>query len=329
MKDGATRAREEKERLMKLAGIGQPTDETPPADADTPADPPADDVTPPTPVDPPADETFKAKYDTLLGKYNAEVPRLHESLRQKDVRITELTQENNDLLRQITDLKATPATVPTVEKDDDGNPHYFSPHLTDEMRDTDTYRYYLQEYGRTHAERHMEGMVIAARNTIKPVEEKVSKVEAQTEADAAWDQYLVDLTNAVSDWREINKNDEFIAWLQNPVPGLGQTYHQLLIEVHNAGNVVRTSEIFNLFKSTIKAPAPTPKPTIPPHLAAPPKSGGGAQTVIENNQGQVMRMSDLEELYQAFSRGEYRGREQDYEKKKREFMQAKAEGRLV
>jgi len=89
------------------------------------------------------------------------------------------------------------------------------------------------------------------------------------------------------------------------------------------------ANIINRFKSTIELPEPPVKREIPAHLAAPAKTGGGAQTIIENNKGNVMKMTDLEALYNDFSRGLYRGKEQEYEAKKREFLQAKAEGRLV
>lgn len=326
MKDPAQKAREEADRLRALA-FPKENGDAPELDENgnpkpAPVDPPVDPPVPPV-EDKPEDDQ---KYEALLAKYNSEVPRLHSWNREKDEKIALLTTENTELKRQVEELKTA---APAPDFDDEGKPLYRSPHVTDEIRKSDAYQYYLGELGQTYAERQAEMSVLAAQSTVKPVEEKVTKAEARDEAADAWNAYLTDLTASVPDWRTVNNDAEFIAWLQNPIPGVGRTYHEQLLEVHNAGNVTKTAEIFNLFKSTNKAPAPPPKPTIPPHLAAPPKAGGGAHTVIDNNHGQVMRMTDLEALYADFSRGAYRGKEAEYEAKKREFMQAKAEGRLV
>lgn len=286
-----------------------------------------EDVTPapvvPEPETKTVEEDHKHKYDVLLGKYNAEVPRLHQQVRQ-------LTEENTVLKDQITELRATPTPTATPDQDDEGNPVYRSPHVTDEMRATDNYKYLLGEYGQTYAERHLETSILAARSTIKPVEERVETVTAST----AEEQFNIELSSICPAWQGlktgVNVDPEFLAWLQGKIPGSRNTFHAELVDAYQTADAGRMAEIINLYLE--QKPKPTsvnPKPSIPSELIVPSKTGGGSQTVLDNNGGNVLRMADMEKLYKDYREGKYRGKEAEYLKKKEAFMKAKEEGRLV
>jgi len=320
MEDGATKARKEKERLIKLeqeriAALTGETDTTNEVETEGTPEVAPEVETPVVEVPP----DLQQKYDALLAKYNSEVPRLHSWNREKDEKIATLTNEITNLQRQIIELQT--ASVP--ETDDEGKPLYRSPHVTDEIRKSDTYQYYLAEFGQTYAERQAEMSILAAQNTVKPVEERMNSNEAET----AEERFHRELHELCPDWidvkRGINVDPAFVGWLN-------ETFAlKAFQEAAYEGDIHSMANIINRFKSTIKLPEPPVKREIPAHLAAPAKTGGGAQTIIENNKGNVMKMTDLEALYNDFSRGLYRGKEQEYEAKKREFLQAKAEGRLV
>lgn len=329
MEDPLKKIQKEKERLLKLRDGEKPaegdanqdandqgnTDKAPEGTDGVVEQKP--DVTPPELKT--EDETFKHKYDVLLGKYNAEVPRLHAQVR-------DLTKEIDVLKGQLAQPKPPVADLPPLkDRDDEGNVLYRSVHVTDEMRATPAYRYMFQEYGQNYAENQFEMSVLTAQNTVKPVQQQVEQVSVQTDLD----KFETALAGAVPDWQAINVDPEFIAWLQNAAPGTGATFYELVNDAYNSMNLQRTAEIFNLFKELNKKPTPQPKPEIPPHLQSPPKTGGGSQTVIDNNQGQVMRLSDWQKLNQDFINGLYRGKGKEYDAKKREFYQAKAEGRLI
>jgi hypothetical protein len=270
-------------------------------------------------------DDLQTKYDALLAKYNSEVPRLHDWNRRKDEKIAELE-------RQIKTVPTPPVgEVPALaEKDADGNVLYRSPYVTDEMRATDNYKYYLGEYGQTYAERQLESSVLAAKSTVKPVEEQVETVNAAN-AEAIFNQ---EVSQYVPAWQGVNRehkglnyDPEFIANLQNAAPGTGSTYHQLLVSAYQSGDVARTVEIIKLC-----SPKPTStrqKPGVPDELIAPGKTGGGQQTILDNNGGNVLRMADMNKLYKDYQEGKWVGKEEAYQTKKREFMQAKAEGRLI
>lgn len=312
MKDGATKAREEKERLLKLRAeaAGQTGDE-PALDTDRNPIVPAPEV--PVP-DPPAPDLTQ-QFETLRAKYDSEVPRLHSWIREKDAKIAELTTENAELKRQLTERPQAPA-APQV--DEDGKVLYVSPLVTDEIRQSDTYQYYLAEFGQTYAERQAEMAIKAAQSQVKPVQEELANTSAQT----AEEKFHSALHSLCPEWQGLNEginvDDNFVTWLEESF-AIGS-----FRDAYRNADIETMASIINKYKSTIKQPAP--KPTPPP---APPRAGGGMQTNLEANKGEILKMADLEALYQDFSRGVYRGKEAEYEAKKKVFLQARAEGRLV
>ena len=101
----------EVEELERQMAAPVATEETPPTET-PPADVPVAEVVPPQePVVPVApvvsEETWEHKYQTLIGKFNAEVPRLHQQNK-------ELTNQLQGMQTQIDTLKqpaAAPATA--------------------------------------------------------------------------------------------------------------------------------------------------------------------------------------------------------------------------
>jgi hypothetical protein len=112
-----------------------------------------------------------------------------------------------------------------------------------------------------------------------------------------------------------------------PAPGTGGMFKDLLSNAYQTANLRAMAEIINLYQQMKPAPVVIPEP--PAHLTAPARKGGGQQTVIDSHQGQVLRMADMNKLYDDYRQGLYRGKEAEYQQKKQEFMKAKSEGRLI
>jgi len=312
MKDGATKAREEKERLLKLRdGV---TGDQPELDADgNPIVAPV--VVPPIVDDPAPAPEISQQFETLRAKYDSEVPRLHSWIREKDAKIAELTAENTELKRQLTELKQTPV-APQV--DEDGKVLYVSPLVTDEIRKSDTYQYYLAEFGQTYAERQAEMAIKAAKSQIQPVQDQLASNTAET----AEEKFHSQLNARCPEWQGVNAginvDDNFVLWLEESFA------LESFRAAYRAADIETMAKIIEKYKSTIKPPAPKPTPS-----PAPPRAGGGQHTTLENNKGEVLKMADLEALVQDFTQGKYQGKETEYETKKKAFMTARAEGRLV
>jgi len=73
---------------------GDPSASDPPANTPAPSEPTAQATTAPAATPPSeGDDKWEARYKTLHGKYNAEVPRLHAALKERDGKLNSLTEE--------------------------------------------------------------------------------------------------------------------------------------------------------------------------------------------------------------------------------------------
>lgn len=328
--DPLQRIKEQKEALLKQA---QPAEPAPAVSTEPPAEPPAEPTPAPAaeptaiPAPPAATDDLQTQYNTLQAKYQSEVPRLHSWVQQKDAKIAELENELKELRAKV---EATPAPPAAPKLDSEGNPIYVSPYVSDEIRKTDNYLWHVSQIGETAAERHFESLVLAGQMTIKPIEEQIGKVKSETEEE----KFNRQLSARCPAWTGldsgINLDPGFCEWVATaPAPGTGGMMKDLLTNAYMTANLQAMAEIIDLYQ-TLKPAAPAP-PTVPDpaSLVAPSRKGGGQQTVIENNQGKVMRMADMERLYDDYRQGKYRGKEPEYQAKKAEFMKAKAEGRLI
>jgi len=284
--------------------------------------------TPPENTEPDADQ----KYTTLLNKYNSEVPRLHSWVRDRDQKIAALQTELDSMKTEIQSIKTQNIADKSPTLATEGE--YTSPHVTPEMRATDSYLYLFDTYGQTHAERVTENNVLVAKNVGRPIEEKLDKVSQNTEdltTTTAEQQFHKDLHGLCPSWTGLNTgvnvDPAFMEWLQTPAPGTGSNYHKLINDAYQNADSDAMAEVINFYESQ-KKPTAT-KSKVPDDQIVPNKSGGGQQTILDNAKGDVLRFSDMQQIYKDYNDGKYRGKEAEYQKKKDAFMKAQMEGRLV
>ena len=311
--------RKEKEKMIEErrkaieAQENQLDDETPPGDLPPDNVPPADEPPVVTP-DPVEDETFKQKYLTLEGKYRAEVPRLHQQLREVNERLQTVTAQMEEMQR------VKPTTTAQELEEDGKTPVYRSALVTDAMRNTPAYQWRANEYGISEAEYSAEMSISAAQSTVKPVQDQIGDIQAET-LEEKFDRLLHEACPAWTGKDSgINVDEDFGDWLnaEDQVDAANVAYQN--------ADVQKLARIIQRYQKTITK---SPVPIVPESLVAPKRSGGGKQTQIDNAKGDVLKYSDMQELYASHARGEWRGKEEKYRKKKAEFMKAKEEGRLI
>ena len=151
------------------------------------------------------------------------------------------------------------------------------------------------------------------------------------------------LAGEVSNWRDINRSDDFKAWLQYPDTFSGRRRHDLLMEAfsrHEAGRVV------SFFKGFLTEATGTPPTSASPGPSAPPLSGNGhasGKPSLEDFAAPGRARSAPQDLppdkpvyshawiakFMADKRtGKYRGREADADAIERDIYQAQHEGRI-
>ena len=228
--------RKAEEALQRLQAARQPQQTegngTPPVDPNaetpptaTPSEPaapaPAAATTTQTPGQADGDDKWEARYKTLHGKYNAEVPRLHAAIKERDSKLNSLTEEVEALKARITAPREQ--LVKPEEVAEFGEP------LVDMVR-----RAAREEVQSKDAE-------------IAELRRKLDSIEGHTTANAEVSFYDK-LAMVVPDWMAINDDPEFHAWLGEIDDLTGYQRQQILSQAEEKRDADRVARFFNAFK---------------------------------------------------------------------------------
>jgi hypothetical protein len=156
------------------------------------------------------DESFRARYEVLQGKYNAEVPRLNQELKQ-------LKQMVFERLGNVEKPAEPKVEVPAYEAE------------LNQIR---------EQYGDEFINAQRLIAKIEAEELLKqrlePMQQSISSVE-ETQVQAAQENFKSYLGNAVKgDWESLwnGQDQKFLEFLNNREPTSGLTYKQI-VDYHN------------------------------------------------------------------------------------------------
>lgn len=222
-------------------GLGDGGEETAPKDAP----PPVEAVDPPPTPDKPVDVTptppapavdFEQKYNTLRGKYDAEVPRLHAQIR--------------DLVTQMDELKAAVEAKPAVEPEQtyvtEADKKEFGADLLDVQRRV------AMEVGAKY-ESKITKLETVIDNLTKRLDETGGKMTEMT--------FEQRLNRAVPDFDDLNNDARWIAWLNEVDPILRGPRRTAAQQAFANGDVEAVADYVRMFKQSITPATPaTPSP---------------------------------------------------------------------
>jgi len=302
---------DEVERLETelAASVAPPQDPDPdnPAPPPTPPEASVPEPTPPAPQPEDTEESWRQRYYSLQGMFNAEVPRLRTE-------VQELTNQLKTLRETQAPQPAAPQT-PVSDKDIEA----FGPELVDLMR-------------RVASERtaSLETEVTQLKSVNADLRKQLGTVE-QSQGNSALRQFETDLTNVVPDWQAVNVDQDFLRWLGELDPVGGVQRQAFLNDAYQALDARRVANIFNAFKAT-KAPAPAPAPA--PSQAAElnrqitPKSTQQSAAPSQSPNERIWSTDEIASFYKDTSLGKYRGREDEQRRIESEIEAAVSSGRL-
>lgn len=196
--------------------------QTPPQDTSPAQEPVQNAVKPQTEVD--EARKLQDRYNSLRGKYDAEVPRLNQTVKDMEARLQALSEENQQLREA------------AAKSDSEG--------VTD--NDVDIYGEDMTNYvGRV------------AKKTVGPLSAETARMRAELEdmkaqvnaakryADASAEREFTRVFDeAIPNWREQNEDPEFLAWLKQPIPGYGVPRQVALNGAVSANDAHQAVEIF-------------------------------------------------------------------------------------
>lgn len=297
--------------------------ETPPAEAPASADttftasvsaetPKAPDTKHSAPV---SEESWEQRYKAMKGRFERE---------QGETR--RLAEEIGNLHRMMAELQAT-RNAPNPETQ-------FSKLVTPE----EEYEYgqeFLGVVGKK-AKEELVPEIKALEAKIAHLQGQLQGVTSQNKVTAQENMYRV-LGEQVPNWKELNSNPEFLAWLNLPDAYSGAIRKELLNAAYSRGDASRVAAFFKGFISdeAVTNPAmasaernvtPTSNKPSLESMAAP----GRAKTAAPSGPAEkpFFTRAELSQFYSDVQRGVYRGREAEKEQMEAKIFAAQREGRI-
>lgn len=247
-------------------------------------------------------ENWEHKYKVLQGKYNAEVPRLHQELKQARHEIEFL---KGKLAMMETLLAQKPINEPVRDDDNDE----VVKKLKEEFPDIySAVKRMLDKYAPKH---ELNEIATKVDTRVKQTEEQVQQ--------KLYSAFLAQLAQKVPDWQVLNVDPEFLEWLSGKDRLSTRTRHELMLEAFQAGDVDTVAEFFLAYKEAKKQQAPQQQPNIvPPAGRSSPPTGKPKP---------IYKQSEIEEFYRLVALG--RIPPDVKRKKEEEFISAMQEGRVL
>lgn len=286
---------EEAQRLFEQRN-GDPavveTPEPPPTDQ-TPEPPEVETDPPPAPV-----EAKPENWELRYRNYKAGT----------DETIHQLRQETAALRGEVAALK---------EKQVEATHASSSGFLTDEER---------EEYGDLAGliERVAKQMV---ERELAPTRQKVDSIEERS-AETERDRFEDGLTKRVKDWKVINEDPRFIAWLNEVDDFSGQQRTTLIHHAAAARDIERVAAFFTAFTKELPGGTPPVPPKRDPRAREFPEAHRGEGEPPASGQKRTYSNDEIRSLYDQKRRGAYKDRDQEWRSIEADISAAVAEGRI-
>jgi hypothetical protein len=270
------------------------------------------------------------KYRVLQGKYNKEVPRLQEDLRNT-------RSENADLRQRLNNLEATLSTIQAVKEDELKKASL--PTITDDEREQfgEDLIDLISRVSKRELLPEVEKQLKTVDGRMKQVDEKVAQT-TDSVAESQRRETIKALAAAVPNWEQQNEDPNFLEWLGQSEPSVGVQRGRLLTDAFRSNDADRVIWFFKSFHSenaaatteaTPEQQAQEQQPKLDDYVApGTPKTG----TASAPNEGgkRVWTRADIQRLYAEKNEFVKKGKKvpERLEKLERDLFKAQTEGRL-
>jgi len=263
------------------------------------------------------DESWEHKYKSIHGRF----------MRQ--------SEQMRSMSEEITNLQNVIATMQTAPAASSTPPELRAERLItdDELRDYGDD--FLKVVGKK-AKEELVPIIQSQAQKIEELERRLSGVTNVVQQDNT--QKLLDaLDQKLPQWRDLNNNPEFLAWLRLPDPFSGAIRHEMLKAAYTQGNASRVLAFFNGFLAEEAAVAPAKAEPddegqrlskVPlESLAAPgrAKSAAGNATPAEKP---FFTRANIAAFYANVAAGRYRGKDAEKANLEKQIFEAQREGRI-
>jgi len=333
------KAAEKSEALQKQLQDGKPQEQkgqdgTTPQDDGTPQDqnrdtsPPQVDQSTPDKTDTPKtddpeslsqeEESFKQKYLTLQGKFNAQVPSLQQEVRNLQQSVSTLQSENAQLKESIEQKSQDPVGEKNMSD-----------------LDPEVFKEYGEDFG-------------ALVETIQSVQKENTNLKAklnELSGDvnqskvSAYDAYIVQVKAELAKLTDVsfdvlNSDQEFLNFLRQFPENEFEARFTKLHRAEAARDINSTMAIFKEYLGMQKTKQPEPKkdpePQDVPNLQPAPNNTGTDLSPPTPQQNQkVWNRQEIAQFYKDKTNGVYRGREEEAAALEQDIFLAQQQGRIA
>lgn len=256
-----------------------------------------------------ADE-FEQKYKTLRGKYDAEVPRLHQQVRDLNGKLDELAKSMEAKPKPPTKSKEKVSYVTDADRAE------FGEELIDVQRRV------AQEVSQEYTERMEQQDAVI---------QKLQDQLAKTGNDVGEMSFTQRLHSVVPDFAEIDNDERWVAWLNEHDPMLRGPRRDQAAAAFQAGDVEAVLHYVNLFKESIAQPEPAPRDQRQSELekqVAPNRSANSVRTQSANQNSKLYSSKEVDNAWTKVRALNTKGKYADAEKLEAELTVAYMEGRV-
>ena len=206
-------------------------------------------------------EKYKARYSSLQGKYNSEVPDLRARNKELEARVQQLLDETSKLREMQIQREADAEGLTAADETQYGN----------EMLNM--------------VKRGIKQETAQQRKELEQLRLQLQQQKAEAERARAEDlrqrnlQFSDTMETLVPGWTTQNEDQGFIQWLQYVDPTWGIQRQQLLNQAAQSYDVQRVAAIFNLYRSETaqkQKDSPLAQQVSPTHTASANPSNTGA-----------------------------------------------------
>lgn len=240
-----------------------------PAEGKPPDEKKPDPVVPDAQPKPPTDVDWKHKYDTLEGKYRAEVPRLSSDVKQWRENAVALSQRVTELEGKLSETVAKTTVAETDQELDALEKDY--PDIGKAIKK-------LKEAHKLEMEELTKKFQTGLTEELQPVKSDLSENKQ-----GRFDAEMARL--GVADWKTVDTQPEFHAWLNEPAPYGRYTKMELLQDAARALDAGKVSKFFLDFKAQKPAAPVGEEPVVDQQgrlekFVAPPKNEIGGKPKV-------------------------------------------------
>jgi len=263
-----------------------------------------------------SDETWKHKFESVNGRY------------------TRAMEQVRSLTEQVQSLQNVIATMQTQYSGTTTLPDFSAERLITDDEARDYGEDFLNVVGKK-AKEELAPIIKGYESKIKELENRLQGVTGVVNM-SSQQKMFQRMDEDLPDWRDINRNQEFLDWLALPDPYSGVIRHELLKSAFAGNDASRVMRFFKGFLAEEAAVAPAgAEPDAPvtrvakvplQNLAAP----GRAKTAAASAPAEkpIFTRAQIAQFYSDVAANKYRGRDADKTKMETQIFEAQREGRI-